>query len=146
MYGGDEQSLNYCLIIAKCTWKPELLCVAILKTQDLILQLRQLTSPTVLHQVCWAGILCLWSILVPFCEDRKSPVLPCPGQADREQRPSPHPPRAWCSLDTPKIPAGWWPQSPCGTELALLLCQRGTDTVTPTAGHEETHPHPTGGV
>lgn len=72
MYG---ESLNYCLIIPKCLWEPDLLCVAVLKAQDLILQLRQLTSSTLLHQVSWAGILCLWNILVSFCEDRRSSVL-----------------------------------------------------------------------
>lgn len=44
--------------------------------------------------------------------------------------------------------AGWWPQSPrgTGTALAPLVCRRGTNTVTPVAGQEEIHPHPTVGV
>lgn len=45
VYGGDEQSLNYCLIIAKRVWKPKLLRVAILKAQDLILQPRHSPHP-----------------------------------------------------------------------------------------------------
>lgn len=144
VYGGDEQSLNYCLIIAKCTWKPELLCVAILKTQDLILQLRQLTSPTVLHQVCWAGILCLWSILVPFCEDRKSPVLHCPGQAEsRDPALTLHGPGVPWTL--PKSLQGGGHRAPVALS-SRCCCAREAQTLShPRQGTRKPIPIPQGG-